>query len=99
MENDLEIWNKDSAKADEQVHVDEIRKQRLIMQWLMKWKAENANDTTKYFVSINFGTWINCFAVYGVLICLGIIFIAGIAIYRLDWIKMWDDYCMYGWSR
>ncbi|EKC71793.1 hypothetical protein OBE_03215 [human gut metagenome] len=87
------------AKADEQVHVDEIRKQKTYYAMIEEMeKQRTPMMSTKNILLHQFWYMDKLFfAVYGVLICLGIIFIYSIAIYRIE--SKWDDYCMYGWSR
>ena len=53
------------AKADEQVHVDEIRKQKTYHAMIEEMeKQRTPMMSTKKFCFINFGTWINCFLLF-----------------------------------
>lgn len=53
------------AKADEQVHVDEIRKQKAYHAMIGEMeKKRTPMMSKKIFCFINFGIWINCFLLF-----------------------------------
>ena len=68
------------AKADEQVHVDEIRKQKTYYAMIEEMeKQRTPMMSTKNILLHQFWYMDKLFfAVYGVLICLGIIFITAL---------------------
>lgn len=53
------------AKADEQVHVDEIRKQKTYYAIIEEMeKQRTPMMSTKNILLHHFGTWINCFLLF-----------------------------------
>ena len=85
------------AKADEQVHVDEIRKQKTYHAMIEKMeKQRTPMMSTKNILFHQFWYMDKLFfAVYGVLICLGIIFITALQYTGLNQNEM-ITVCMVG---
>lgn len=68
------------AKADEQVHVDEIRKQKTYYTMIEEMEKQRTPMMSKKNILLHQFWYMDklFFAVYGVLICLGIIFITAL---------------------
>lgn len=68
------------AKADEQVHVDEIRKQKTYYAMIEEMEKQRTPMMSKKNILLHQFWYMDklFFAVYGVLICLGIIFITAL---------------------
>ena len=81
------------AKADEQVHVDEIRKQKTYYAMIEEMeKQRTPMMSTKNILLHQIWYMDKVF-----FIMFRNYFCYSIAIYRIE--SKWDDYCMYGWSR
>lgn len=68
------------AKADEQVHVDEIRKQKTYYTMIEEMEKQRTPMMSKKNILLHQFWYMDklFFAVYGVLICLGIIFVTAL---------------------
>ena len=85
------------AKADEQVHVDEIRKQKTYYAMIEEMeKLRTPMMSTKNILFHQFW-YMDKFCCLWCPYLFRNYFYYSIAIYRIE--SKWDDYCMYGWSR